>query len=202
MSETGHAPADKYQLIRNCIVGLATKIMGFVNLYDSQIGHGCFIGPFVEIGGAIIGDRTKISSHTYICPHVTIGDDCFIAHGVMFTNDTFEAPATYDNISELAREWKPRTTTIGNSVRIGSGAIILPVKIGDHAIIGAGSVVTRDVPAGAVVKGSPARAGAVFEKLKQESPTAIYRRKVDMINIALVIFIALTLAAILRFALR
>lgn len=143
--------------INNCEIHHTAKVMDFVNLYDSQIGADCFIGPFVEIGGATIGARTKISSHCYICPHVEIMEDCFIAHGVLFTNDTFETPERYEDIKELAAQWTPRRTVVGNCVRIGSGAIILPVKIGNHAVIGAGAVVTHDVPAGATVKGIPAR---------------------------------------------
>lgn len=145
------------QRVVRCGIAESARIMPFVNLYDSSIGEDCFIGPFVEIGGAKIGNRTKISSHTYICPMVEIGDDCFIAHGVMFTNDTFIAPAEYQDISELTEKWKPLRTLVGNRVRIGSGCVILPVRIGDGAIIGAGAVVTHDVPAGALVAGVPAR---------------------------------------------
>lgn len=148
---------DDLRMIKNCEIAFGAKIMPFVNLYDSKIGDRCFIGPFVEIGGAVIGDGTKVSSHSYICPHVEIGEDSFIAHGVMFTNDTFETPEKYQNIRELGEQWTPRRTVVGNRVRIGSGAVILPVQIGDGAIIGAGAVVTKDVPAGAIVKGVPAR---------------------------------------------
>lgn len=143
--------------IQNCTIAESAKVMPFTNLYQSTIGENAFIGPFVEIGGATIGARTKISSHTYICPHVEIGTDCFIAHNVTFTNDTFETPKTYRNIAELAAQWTVRRTVVGNCVRIGSGAVILPVKIGNGAVIGAGAVVTHDVPPNAVVKGIPAR---------------------------------------------
>ncbi len=133
----------------------AARIMGWCNIYDSTIGFGSFVAPFVEIGGATIGERTYISSHSYICPGVTIGNDTFIAHGVMFTNDLFvDSP---DWKSPLEKQFVLRKTVVGNSVRIGSGAVILPVKIGDGAIIGAGAVVTRDVPAGTTYSGNPAR---------------------------------------------
>lgn len=131
--------------------------MEFVNLYDAQIGEECFIGPFVEIGGAVIGKRTKISSHCYICPHVEIGEDCFIAHGVTFTNDRFDTPESYGHIKELAEKWTVRPTKIGHRVRIGSGSVILPVRIGNDVVIGAGTVVTKDVPDGAKIMGNPGR---------------------------------------------
>ena len=107
------------------------------------------VGTFVEIqAGVKVGDRTRIQSHTFVCELVTIGSDCFIAHGVMFINDTAPPQPERD-------KW--RETVIEDGVSIGSNATILPVRIGKNAMIGAGAVVTRDVPAGAVVAGNPAR---------------------------------------------
>jgi acetyltransferase-like isoleucine patch superfamily enzyme len=123
-----------------------------VNLYGCKIGDGVFVGPFVEIqSGARIGARTRIQSHAFICDGVTIGDDCFISHGAMFINDTFSrgGPAHGDR-----RLWKK--TTIGNAVSIGTGAIILPVRICSGAVIGAGAVVTKDIEEPGVYAGNPA----------------------------------------------
>ncbi len=133
----------------NCTIHETARISDFTNLYGCEIKAGAFVGPFVEIQSNVsIGERTRISSHSFVCSSVNIGDDCFIAHGVMFTNDLF---------TENRENWVERTTEVGDRVRIGSNATILPVKIGDDAVIGAGAVVTKDVPAGATVKGNPAK---------------------------------------------
>tara|TARA_Y100000004_G_C8876808_1_gene395806 strand:+ start:183 stop:596 length:414 start_codon:yes stop_codon:yes gene_type:complete len=125
------------------------KIIEPINVYGCTIGKDSFIGPFVEIQSDVnIGSNTRISSHSFICSGVSIGNNCFIAHGVMFVNDNFDAPP---------ENWILRKTTIGNNVRIGSNATILPVNIGDGAIIGAGAVVTKDVPPNTTVKGNPAK---------------------------------------------
>jgi acetyltransferase-like isoleucine patch superfamily enzyme len=122
-----------------------------VNLYGCVIRSDAFIGPFVEIQSDVfIGTRTRISSHSFVCSGVIIGDDCFIGHGVMFVNDLFSD-------SDSMNSWIKRNTVVGNRVRIGSNATILPVNIGDDVIIGAGSVVTTDIPSGATVKGNPAK---------------------------------------------
>lgn len=138
--------------IKNVIFGSAVKIVEPVNLYGCTIGDDCFIGPFTEIQkSVVIGKRTKVQSHSFICELVTIGDDCFIGHGVMFINDLFSGggPAGGD-----ANKWKH--TVIGSHVSIGSNATILPVAICDHAVIGAGAVVTKNITQPGVYAGNPA----------------------------------------------
>jgi len=141
----------------NCKIHPSVKIVGPVNLYDCEIAEGCFIGPFTEIGGAKIGKNTKISSHCYICPGVTIGEECFIGHGVKFTNDLYSDRFPYNNLEEFAQGFVPQSTEIKDRVAIGSGACILPVWIGCDVAIGAGCIVTRDIPARQIVAGNPAR---------------------------------------------
>ena len=124
-----------------------------VNLYGCSIGSKTFVGPFVEIQKNVsIGERCKIQSHAFICELVTIGNDCFIGHGVMFINDVFQkgGPARGDKTL-----WK--STTIGNNVSIGSNASILPVKICDNVVIGAGAVVTKDINHPGIYAGNPAK---------------------------------------------
>ncbi len=133
--------------------GEGVTIVEPVNLYGCVIGSGTFIGPFVEIQRDVrIGSRCKVQSHAFICDLVTIGDDCFIGHGVMFVNDTFArgGPARGDRSL-----WK--STSIGNHVSIGSNATILPVSICDHVVIGAGAVVTKAITVSGVYAGNPAR---------------------------------------------
>lgn len=143
--------------LRNTQLGEGVRIMPFTNIYASNLADSVFIGPFCEIGGAVIGKNTKVSSHSYICPGVSIGEECFIGHGVMTTNDLYSDVPEYEHLKDLDGQWVMRRTRIGNRVRIGSGAIILPVIIGDDCIIGAGAVVTHDVAAGTTVSGVPAR---------------------------------------------
>lgn len=133
--------------------GVNVKVVKPVNLYGCRIGNDCFIGPFVEIQKRVeIGDRTKVQSHTFICELVDIGADCFIGHGVMFINDLFSdgGPAEGDQ-----SKWK--STKIGNKVAIGSNATILPVRICDDVVIGAGSVVTKDIVESGTYAGNPAK---------------------------------------------
>ena len=139
--------------IRDVTFGRDVKLIEPLNLYGCRIGDGCFIGPFVEIQKDVtIGRNCRIQSHTFICELVTIGDDCVVAHGVMFINDTYAAggPAGGDR-----SRW--RSTSIGSNVSIGSNATILPVAICDHAVIGAGTVVTRDITIPGVYAGNPAK---------------------------------------------
>lgn len=138
--------------IRDVTFGKDVTIVEPCNLYECKIGDQCFIGPFVEIQKeAVIGDRTKVQSHSFICSLVTIGQDCFIGHGVMFVNDTFQQgkPAGGDR-----SKWKK--TDVGNHVSIGSNATILPVTICDHVVIGAGAVVTKDITEPGIYAGNPA----------------------------------------------
>ena len=139
--------------IRDVEFGDEVTIVKPVNLYECRIGNACFVGPFVETQkGVLIGDRTKVQSHTFICELVTIGNDCFIGHGVMFINDTFSSggPAGGDSSKWVA-------TNIGNNVSIGSNATILPIKICDNVVIGAGTVVTKDITTSGIYVGNPAK---------------------------------------------
>ncbi len=146
-------------------LGQDVQIHGFVNLYGCALGDGTRVGAFVEIQrGAVIGRRCKISSHTFICEGVTIEDECFIGHGVMFINDRYPAAVNPDGSLQAADDWKCIPTRVGKRAAIGSGAVILcGVTIGEGALVGAGAVVTRDVPPHTVVAGNPAR---VLRKLR------------------------------------
>jgi acetyltransferase-like isoleucine patch superfamily enzyme len=136
--------------IKNVEFGKNVSITEPVNIYGCKIGNGVKIGPFVEIQAHCwIGDNSTISSHSFICSGVVIEHDVFIGHGVMFINDKFD--------SDSIKNWKSKSTYVGNSVRIGSNATILPVHIGNGAIIGAGAVITKDVPAGETWAGNPAK---------------------------------------------
>jgi acetyltransferase-like isoleucine patch superfamily enzyme len=137
------------QTIIDVKIGRGTKIWSYVNMYECEIGRDCTIGSFVEIQrGVRVGDRVHIQSHSFLCTGVSIENDVFIGHAVMFINDRY--PPNYD-----PSMWKP--TLVKQHAVIGSNATVLPVVIGEYALVGAGSVVTRDVPAESVVAGNPAR---------------------------------------------
>lgn len=139
--------------IRDVVFGAGVKVVQPANLYGCQIGDDCFIGPYVEIQKDVrIGARTRVQSHSFICELVSIGEDCFVGHGVMFINDTFATGGPARGRKEL---W--RSTHIGNRVSIGSNATILPVEICDDVVIGAGAVVTRSITEPGVYAGNPAR---------------------------------------------
>lgn len=139
--------------IKNVNFGTNITIIEPVNLYGCSIGNDCFIGPFVEIQKNVsIGVKTKIQSHSFICELVTIGNECFIGHGVMFINDLFSKGGPAKGDKNL---WK--TTLIGDNVSIGSNATILPVSICSNVVIGAGSVVTKNIIKPGVYTGNPAK---------------------------------------------
>lgn len=145
------------------IFGRDVKVYDFVNLYGCEIGDGSQIGPFVEIQrGVVIGKSVKIQSHTFICEAVTIEDEVFVGHGVMFINDRFPVSVLPPNSPEPV--WEP--TLVRRGASIGSNATILGnVTIGENALVGAGSVVTRDVPPNTIVVGNPAK---VLRKIESE----------------------------------
>lgn len=139
--------------IKNVEFGKDVTIVNPVNIYGCKIGDGTFIGPFVEVQKDVtIGARCKVQSHSFICELVTIGDDCFIGHGVMFLNDTFIEGGPARGNKNL---WKH--TKIGNKVSIGSNATILPITICDNVVIGAGAVVTKNIIEPGVYAGNPAK---------------------------------------------
>ena len=146
-------PKIKESGIVNVKFGDSVTVVNPVNLYGCAIGSDVFVGPFVEIQKDVnIGERTKIQSHSFICELVDIGKDCFIGHGVMFINDTFAKGGPASGDKSL---WKQ--TKIGDNVSIGSNATILPVDVCNNVVIGAGSVVTKDIKAPGVYVGNPAR---------------------------------------------
>lgn len=133
--------------------GEGVSIVDSANVYGCTLGDGVFVGPFVEIQrGVSIGARTRVQSHAFVCELVTIGDDCFIGHGVMFTNDVFVNGGPARGRKDL---W--RSTNIGHRVSVGSNATLLPVRICDDVVIGAGAVVTHDITEPGTYAGNPAR---------------------------------------------
>jgi UDP-2-acetamido-3-amino-2,3-dideoxy-glucuronate N-acetyltransferase len=140
-------------------LGHGVKLSKFINLYGCEIGDESKIGSFVEVQkNARIGRRCKISSHTFICEGVTIEDNVFVGHGVTFINDSYPRATKGNGELQTEADWQVEPTLVKKGASIGSGATVLAsVVIGENAIIGAGSVVTKDVPAGAIVAGNPAR---------------------------------------------
>ena len=139
--------------IKDVIFGENVKVVEPLNIYGCEIGNNTFIGPFVEIQKDVkIGKNCKVQSHSFICELVTIGDNTVIAHGVMFINDLFATGGPANGDKNL---WK--STTIGNNVSIGSNATILPVSICDNVVIGAGSVVTKNITEAGIYVGNPAK---------------------------------------------
>jgi acetyltransferase-like isoleucine patch superfamily enzyme len=139
--------------VKNVIFGENVKVVQPTNIYDCEIGDNCFIGPFVEIQKDVkIGKNTKVQSHAFICEMVNIGENCFISHGAMFINDLFADGGPAGGIKE---KWK--TTNIGNHVSIGTNSTILPVTICNNVVIGAGSVVTKDITVSGIYVGNPAK---------------------------------------------
>ncbi|WP_404420863.1 acyltransferase [Nibricoccus sp. IMCC34717] len=154
LNETG-----PIRLLRNVRVGADVMFFGFVNAYECELGAQTKVGPFVEIQkGVRIGARCKISSHSFLCEGVELADEVFLGHGVLFTNDKYPRATNPDGSPQTAADWMVVTTKVGKGASIGSGAVILcGITIGDHAMVGAGAVVTKDVPNGATVAGCPAR---------------------------------------------
>src|SRR6476659_6635462 len=153
------SPPDYVSVAPDVKLGKNVKLAKFINLYGCEIGDETKIGAFVEIQkNASVGQRCTISSHTFICEGVTIEDEVFVGHGVTFINDSYPRAATPTGELQTASDWQVEPTVIKKGASIGSGATILSnLTIGERAIVGAGSVVTRDVPADAIVAGNPAR---------------------------------------------
>lgn len=169
-------PLQSYQRIAPDVkLGKGVRIFGFVNLYGCEIGDDTRIGTFVEIQKkAKIGNRCKISSHTFICEGVTLEDEVFIGHSVTFTNDLYPRATTDGGGLQTEADWQCIPTLVKRGASIGSGATLLcGITIGERAIVGAGSVVTKDVPAGAVVAGNPARVIRRISGQRQAAAAAV-----------------------------
>jgi acetyltransferase-like isoleucine patch superfamily enzyme len=152
-------------------LGKDVRLSTFINLYGCEVGDETKIGAFVEIQkNASVGRRCKISSHTFICEGVTIGDHVFVGHGVTFINDSYPRATTESGELQTESDWRVEPTVVERGASIGSGATILAnVTIGEYAVVGAGSVVTRDVPARTIVAGNPAR---VLRRVDTEAVSA------------------------------
>jgi acetyltransferase-like isoleucine patch superfamily enzyme len=147
------------KIAKDVIIGKNVRFSGYANLYGCEIGDHCMIGPFVEIQQQVrLGRLVKVQSHSFLCTGVIIEDEVFIGHGVMFTNDRLPRATTAEGRLKTAEDWVCEPTLVKRRAAIGSNATILSgITIGEEAIIGAGSVVTEDVPGRAVVAGNPAR---------------------------------------------
>jgi acetyltransferase-like isoleucine patch superfamily enzyme len=165
----GPSPDPLRKIAPDVKLGQNVRVFSFTNLYGCEVGDDSKVGTFVEIQkGAKIGRRCKISSHSFICEGVTIEDEVFIGHGVMFTNDLFPRATNPGGQLQTETDWHCVPTIVKRGASIGSNATILcGVTIGERAMIGAGSVVTKDVPADSVVVGNPAR---VVKTLKSAAP--------------------------------
>jgi acetyltransferase-like isoleucine patch superfamily enzyme len=166
-NQNGAGAADHVCIAPDVVFGENVRLSKFINLYGCRIGANTKIGAFVEIQkNASVGTNCKISSHTFICEGVVIEDQVFIGHGVTFINDSYPRASRADGSLQTEADWRVEPTLVKRGASIGSGATILSrVTIGENAIVGAGSVVTRDVPDNTIVAGNPAK---VLRHLSQE----------------------------------
>jgi acetyltransferase-like isoleucine patch superfamily enzyme len=164
---------DPLRIVKDVRLGKNVVLRDFVNLYGCTIGDNCRIGTFVEIQkNAVLGKNIKVSSHTFICEGITIEDEVFIGHNVSFINDKYPRATNSNGILQTEEDWELVPTTVKRGATIGTGCTILcGVVIGENAMVGAGSVVVRDVPANAVVAGNPAR---VIRELAIARPSPVH----------------------------